>query len=357
MNIGVLDVLLFDLHRALPLVGRDMLNADFRFVGHPDDYGMQFEKPPFEAEGFLVRPLRRELKRNRFWQHFLGSSRSGQWRSHIPFELIDQQKLEVQLDGRTLSALQPTILLWPWGWSSQLRFTLEPQTRIDDVRTQLERLGDRTQRPFVAPEGGGLSMGDLFAQLSKRLKQAIYVNSGTAPGSVIFHRRRVLSIYASNKGPAPYKKHSWRPERPLADADRAGLQSLLLGREVKLDEAVERENERAFLLTFLSGTDFAMTDFKRGSLLYLVDTGGGGGKSRSSLRCLTANVATCALVSEALAGLAGANPPQGVAIQDELLGSAESMLTELDLRYNNPFCRGLFRSHTKLQPFRGIPYS
>jgi hypothetical protein len=346
------ELLLFDLHLSLrPLAGGVPVQPTFGFLLDREAYAAAFAAAPLDSDRFTVHALRRELKRNHFWRHYrnIQPPAAGPelaeklWDLQIPFRChpkafpLRYSPGQPGVGGRA----RVEVFLWPCGWSSNVEIVLRGPLTTAAVRQLLAGLG--TASPFDL-DGQPAKLSQVFARLTASLKQDLY---GGPHG--VGEKRKVdrYTVVALTRAASPLPPFD--PDL-MADADRADLLGVLLGKPVSIAELVHRESGK-LLVTRLGASDFALTDLDRRATLLAVTGAAANGRSRASLHCLAANVRTCALVSEALllfAAEAGKPYAAGHGEVDVLREAAKATLGELPDVYDNSFSKGLFVARSGL---------
>ncbi len=356
LAIHAVDLFLYDLHIALgPLGDSSLLRPESAFLVDPEGYEEAHRTgATFETRHFLIRPLRRELgggrlPRNYFWHYYSeiglpGMRTANHWHWHllIPFRCRPKD-CEVRLvcDRLGLEApVRPTILLWPFGWSINLEVSLtgdlSPRS-LQEIVAAFRADGLFRVSSFGPETVTGLS--GVFRRLTRILREDLYTDPRIGEKRPI-SRQWVISFPGVRL-----------PGGRLSDRQRIELHGVLLGKQLTPEEMAElAESPEGFLLTpLVEGDDFGMTDFDRGTLLFLANAAAAG-KSRASLYSLGANVRSCSLVGQALLHLlkSGRKWAQTDSKIQALCETAAAILYELPEYYTNPFCTRYFTTHRDL---------
>jgi hypothetical protein len=254
-----------------------------------------------------LRPLSpSEIHKNHFWNHYGYRPKAGAFLRHLPLIYEFTEKVELVLDEPPLRVkVLAQVLLWPWGWSCELKCHLDKTLHADTlqylVRSQKSGI---TDPGTFSVAGERMKCNKVFKKISEKLRQHIFCEDVDFVDSAIISRHFVLSLLEIQSKAKPFE---WSPTdrvQKLNDIDKAELYSILLGRIVSEQEAIKYDlsEPRPYLLTTFGGAAFGLSDFDNGTLLYLArPILGGEVKGPEAIECLAANNGRCAQTTLALA--------------------------------------------------------
>jgi hypothetical protein len=134
-------------------------------------------------------------------------------------------------------------------------------------------------------------------------------------------------------------------EDTMADGDRALMHSLLRGRSISVNELAEREQKKEYIITKFGygSSEFALTDFRQGTLLFMQDSAKTSSR-RASLRCLASNIRRCSVMTLLLQHFYddSARYAKENTVIANLRESIKTTLKELSSYYTNKYCRALY---------------
>lgn len=353
MRLQSADFFIYDFHLAVrPLVEQGLLRPEFTFLSRPNAYHRKHERrEAIRSENLQIQPLSRQLlrgprPRNYFWYYYSqalvpGSPDQRRWHLQLPFICRPQEsQLVLHLDepGSPIP-VTPSALLWSFGWSSALHFSVPGEWNLEELQHLTSSLhGDQRVRavePFLL-DGRPATLSRVFLRMSNGLKDAVFTTREI--GDIMsFSRRWVICI-------VPTRPHSLEA---LPDDVLTSLCSALKGKQMSRREMQARQ----FLITPLRFEgDFAVTDFKIGTVLFL-DGDQARQQAIASRLCLGSNIRDCSLATEALRLLSErarelTSPFSKVTA---LANSLSGILEQLPRRYMNPFCSHLFNQNALLR--------
>jgi hypothetical protein len=358
----------FDNHVSLaPLLQPERLHPRFAFLAEPDGYREVQESGPALASGsFAIQPLRRDLKRNYVWKAYhkilLPDNHEAAlcarcWQLQIPVRCVPHDLDVAFVPSELLEDiawhLGVEVYLCPAGWSSKLELRLRgdfavgqlQQLRYEFAKERSIRLGDQK-----------LSLSGVFRHLKNLLLEDLYGEARhDVDSKASLQRFLVTAILAAEQPLDPYD------QTRMPESDRARLQRLLRGQKQEVDQEVDRvelwnlEHPRQFRLTWFRPSemrDFALTDFRIGSLLSFTNSGLYRKYSRSRA-CAAANVCTCFRLVHHLerfyehSAEHAKNP-----LVDALRQAAAIALKRLPDVYTSPYCAGLYLKGDPAHRFR-----
>jgi hypothetical protein len=324
----------FDLHTCLPpLFDASAMRPELAFLlgrsGYNSAYQGGTELPglPF----FQLGPLsRRTFGKNHFWSNYRQiwfpgmpvASSALAWERQLPF-LLSPRRREISyhpLRPDLSCGCEPYVLLWPFGWSSNLEISVHGSLSLDEVRTLTAEI--RTGSPFHVA-GKEATLSEAFRHLSQQVQSDLHAQAVRAPMAVA--RRLVIATL-------------WEGGVPPDDSGAGGPWS----RGILFDPKGE-DREKPFFGTHFRGTEFALTYQHFGLLLAL---SAGEKRTLRSLRCMASNLHDMLVIVFALLYLYRARPEtvgQSPTV-DELTAAAKPLLLALPETYRNPVCRQLIAS-------------
>jgi hypothetical protein len=352
LRFGDVVLFVFDMHvTPSPLQDDSLLRSPFRFLANPTGFRDAFAtQTVIQGLHFEVRPLsRRDRIRNRFWRAFLSvASQDGNpdvWQQQAPF-FASSPTLELSPHVQTWLglgvadvAVKGSVVLWAWGWSTQLEIRLRGDLDCPRLSAIVGSLRDPGVTPFVL-RTGAVGVSSVFSHFAKLVRQELFEERAEPSITLAVARHFVISpLSFEDPSPQPYRRGSSK-SNSMPDAARADLHSILQGRSVDLPELVALEEGSEFLLTqFGSGVDFALSYFNRGTLILMQ----GPGKLRTlrKLYCLASNIRTCTMMAMGLTQLRvrAATFESPGRVTTDLQRGASHTLRELPRQYRNAFCQ------------------
>jgi hypothetical protein len=349
MDLDRVEILLFDLHLALnPLRDPSLLRPELGWLLNQGAYDELYrgEAPPGATPRFEIQRVRREMGRNHFWKAYAaaGSFSGSAWEQVVPFRFVPRHQLFPLEAAGELGAAEPRvrrwILVWPFGWSSNVHLTLREPMSLSQLQT---RVGLVMGGAAFHSHGAALTLSEVFERLSGDLRADLGADGKRINDYPVRRRHLVVAVTAS-RPPMPHF-------RDLSQSDRARILSLLLGEKVQAGAVPDLEKK--LLITKLTGTASAVTSFNEGTFLALSGASQSGRKGERSFSCMAHNLETATLIGLMLAELLRAaekNPLAGES-NGALLGGARRILAELPQQYQNRLCLELWESHGSLKPY------
>lgn len=261
---------------------------------------------------------------NSFWRNFRrieleGKDRSA-WHRHLPLELRSQRELKyVSAQLGETKVLEATMLLWPYGWSSNLSIEFDGSFTREEVAGIVEevRSGD-TFRVGDMKKNLGQTFGYLAKQVEEAIGRTDHVQSVARFLIPILVWDSVAEAYAA-------QANGWIKEWAY---------STVLSRN--------SEQGKAQIGVYLKGPDFAATLEGRGTLISLACRSSNGLKQ---VECAVNNMRLFLTTAHVLLTFhkwgrseAGRSPEL-----DELVRTAERLLRGLPEYYKNPLCQQVLR--------------
>jgi hypothetical protein len=244
------------------------------------------------------------------------------WERQLPFLLSPRHRDVTYRPPRPdlSQGCEPYVLLWPFGWSSNLEISVRGPLSLDEVRALVGEV--RAGSPFRVA-GAEATLSEVFRHLSQAVQSDLHSQALRAPLAV--PRRLVVATL-------------WEGGVPPDDAGAGDPWSRGI-----LFEPAGDEREKPFFGTRFRGTEFALTYPHLGLLLAL---SAGEKRTPRSLRCMASNLHDLLVMVFALLHLYRARPGTlGRSPKvDELTAAARELLLALPDTYRNPVCRQLIGS-------------
>ncbi len=308
-----LHVSLFDVHVNLLALVKGAFHPDFYFLGFPQTYERLYRQSAVLMERDELRILPHVWapgeEKNHFWEDFSANlPLPSLWHRHLPLRCEPQQmRLRFVLDQPAIATdVTPLALIWPWGWSSNLDFSLAGRFTLDDLQEVVASWGsyDSPERPFLNNDCR-CKPALVFRDLAELTARTVYRDATVTPGSAAVARHFVLSITAT-EGEMPAYRKKPKGEILMDETVREKLHSVLLGRRVGIRELQSREmaEKRPFFDTWFRAGDVGLTDLGRGTVLSMARSAAKG-SSEKTLWAKASNIRSAALMTMALTALAG----------------------------------------------------
>jgi hypothetical protein len=290
----------------------------------PVAYGRAYWPTPTQEreafDGFTQKSIGSHFYTNVFWRHYRkigleGKERSA-WHRHLPLELEPKAKLDYTgARSATARSLEATVLLWPYGWSSSLKVSVEGALTREQVEALVEEI--RSGNPFRV-DGKAKSLGQTLQHLARDVEKAI-------------GRSDAVESLSRSLTPALV----WDKGADARSAQRSGWDP-----DWAYSRVLSRTSEqgKVRICTYLKDPDFAATLATRGTLLSLSCKEEGGPAevecAVNNMRLFLRSAHVLLLFSQWGMSEAGRSPEL-----DELVRTAQRLLRELPTYYKNPLCR------------------
>jgi hypothetical protein len=354
-----IDMFAFDVHFTLkPLNTANLLQTQFNFLVDPVLYPKQYAvDAPIETQNFSIRPITRKQRQlDHFWKYYGSSSvipSSDAWSLQLPFLCEPKNALSLIIPPKSFAVtLKPVIYLLPLGWSTNLEFTLEGEADTNELIGFVGAIRSASKRPFQV-NGKDYSLSRLFELLASQLRRDIFLDPDSAEDVVKTPKHIVISLSQFAGPPVqPY-----RPLYPtgvhMPDADRALLHSILIGEKILIPDLAAREAGKQFMLTQLNGTNFAVTYFDIGTLLFMQEQAADRERQRSIV-CMASNIRKFSLSALALLAfyeeleeeLKDLQPPDPKL--ETMLRILRRRLSEIPRKCNSALCRTWYQNYSRL---------
>jgi hypothetical protein len=359
-----IDMFAFDVHFTLKALNDpNLLQPTFSFLVDPALYTKQYGvDTPVETQNFSVQPItRKQRKGDHFWKYYGSSSviaSSDAWSLQLPF--VCQPKSAISLASPPKSftiTLKPVIYLLPLGWSTNLDLTIEGKTDTSELISFVGALRSASKRTFNV-NGKEYSLSRLFEVLATQFRKDAFLDPDSAEDVVKTPKHIVISL-SQFTGPAVQPYRSPYPQGAhMPDADRALLHSILIGEKIAIPDLAARESGKQFMLTQLDGTNFAVTYFDIGTLLFMQERAADQKKQRS-MECMASNIrkfsmsalALLAFYEELNAELENMATPD--AKIKAMQGIVKRRLSEIPRKCNSALCHTWYQNYGRLNLGKG----
>lgn len=305
------------------LTSRTAFTDDFQFLGDDVNYERFFRKNErVDKDEFCISSIRRWLVQsenyrvNSFWNAFDSAGRSALLGARKPRKhwipcLWRWKPIKLKLgvvDAEFEVSISPRTLVWPFGWFTSLDFSirremppqkgkfiftlsgctsasaLSPTKQIlalEDIKLILAEVG-RKDKPAFTFNGDSLQLGRLQKILSNRIERTIFKKELQGTSVRVRSRYDIVSVIPDSV------QFYWG----LTNRDRDCIAGTLQRAKASSNslKTMEGASRSKLLMTPLSNSngDFCLTDFNRGSILFLNDA--------NNLKCLHNNIRDLSLV-------------------------------------------------------------
>jgi hypothetical protein len=272
-------------------------------------------------DGFTLKPVGPNFYTNLFWRYYRridleGRERSA-WHRHLPLELEPRATLEYMgARSATTKSLEATVFLWPYGWSSSLKLSVEGALTREHVEALVEEV--RSGKFFKVNGEKRTSLAGALGWLARRTEEAI--GRSNAVESLSRFLTPVL-VWNSTADARAAQNGGWNQDWAYSRV---------------LSRTSEKENVR--IGTNLKDPDFAATLATRGTLLSLSCKAKGG---LTQVECAANNMRLFLRIAHVLLLFSqwGKGEPGKSPELDELVRTAQRLLRELPAYYKNPLCQ------------------
>jgi len=351
------EIFTFDIHSTVKsLLDPQLVAPGFSFLTDPAQYKNAYSaRKVVTGKTFKAQPLSpRALKRNHFWRRYCGIWHGGKqdlWKLQPPFVCdLQSPKIDVTAPGTgTQAKVGSRIYLSALGWSTNIEISLSGEVSPQELRTFIGALGKDSV--FRLDGGTPQNLSVTFKAMASQLQKEVFAPAGRNTESMGTSRHLITCITDFQGSPiARYAQGDFDNVPPMESADRALMLGLLYGREVTAREVAQKEKDRAFMVTSFGGPNFSLTDFERGTLLFIQKSHCK--NPQASLRCLGSNVRFCSMMTLAVKAFYESSAGYADNSQvKELRDAIKFTLTSLPLEYKNRFCLKWCKKHTFFQQF------
>lgn len=347
-----IDIFLFDFHLDLrPLLSPARMTKDFEFLSDPAKYhGQQSTARPFTAGKLEIHPLGvRSRKRNRFWSRYnpgFSKSATPDWDIQIPFTIHPGLTIGLNVTPAT-AKVRSTIQISAIGWSTQLEISIKGSLGFDDLQALTQRLLDKNQKPFQVANDSK-SLPGLFSHFGGLWQKAAFKDPLVPPRDTNPIPRHIVISIGNYDGQAKPFRHQLGSTNWMTDAECAQLHGVLLGRSFSIQELSPVAKDQGYTyIQFGDSSNFAISYFGHGSLIFMQEEAASARKRRESMRCLGRNISHFSQLALSIPNILS-TAESGQSLQ-ALQGTLKSSLKSLGQNYTNEFCKMWFGKHKLLQ--------
>jgi hypothetical protein len=364
---------IFDLHialRPLFLPESQAVNDSLRFLvdreGYQDYYNQNASTDSFS----IVSLGKSAVRGNKFWQvytkiHWLNTTPDF-WNLQIPF--VARPKMTVlcndsalKLSERGIQAtVEPEIFIAGIGWTTSINIHLEgkidPYYLIELIacfRTGRSRLSEQDVYPFLVQNGSSsepMRLDQLYTFIADRLRKELYNVQRNSPNDKrVIERYHVISIKKYEGEPLLYRreKHDKPNIKVMSPSEQALMHSRVYGRLVDEEEASQQLEGRV-LYTQFDDTNFALTEFDRGTLHFMQEILRKENLSPETLDCMSNNILTFLRMIFALYHFYNSSKGERNDKIVKLRRNLCKTLKGLAGSYTNKFCEGFYDNYDHL---------
>lgn len=364
-NFNSVDMILLDAHTAIkPIIQPELLKETFRFLTNRAKYNKQFTlEKTIESDNGVCQPVtKRERSRNHFWKNYIAQYlyRFDYYDLQIPFIFKPKNfDLTVNLENYsfTVPRVEAFVYLTSTGWSSTVRMSLAGEN-ISSGKLQefTGSLGNKLDNafPFLI-SGEKHKLTSVFRKMKEIVKNEIYLAPDSIGEKISIPRQHFISLAKTTSTPKFYNgnhaKKAGKHNPVMATAERAELLSILFGNAVTATDVATYEQKT--LRTWFNETNFSLTNFDLGNLLFMQEEAAGSAPKVKSLRCMNSNISTCTRMNLMLLhfhSLAEKFPQTNTTL-NVLLIKTRGLFRHIPSAYNNRYCDNLYQHHGNLEKY------
>jgi len=334
----------------------DFFQEEFAFFKSEEAYNQAYwSQRAAQTPHFIFRGLPQRVLRNHLWRRYIGKTDpigSDAWALELPLVGHPPGRL-LALSGDTnpQARTRLRVYLSPLGWSTNILIRLQGHILNRELIDFVARLTGKPPQTGDAPaespllmDGTPQSLTNLFRQVEAWLLEEVYVPDRWLGSHLQIPLHLVVSLNKFDGDIVGYKA--------MAPADQGLMLSILYGRTIEALEVV-RGKVPDVLWTKISGSNFALTDFSHGTLVF-AQREAQDPEREAALHCLVKNIRDCLMLTftlmhfhtESQKRAPDADPEARVT---SLRDYARSNLRRLRSNYHNEFCRNLFRHRKALK--------
>lgn len=371
LKFQTVDILAFDLHTVVqPLGDSSMLEAQCRFLSDPDLYNQQYQSgQPVRTKSFEIAPFAQKfVEENHFWQfymkikHAAKQAKPNYWKLQAPFACkLLNTTIKVMLDDASIQVkLRPQIFISALGWSTTINIRLKGDMTAAQLAQFVGKLRGKAtsgDARIFDLNGSREPLWKLYSAVQKKLFNEVY-STQNPPSETIKLERYVLISPARFTGEIKVFKGDPGSYLEMSDEERASMLSILYGESLSVDRFNGDYNGRKFAVVGFhdGGPEFALSEFKKGTFLFMQETAQVGTKHRRAarrLQCFSSNVRTILKMALTLHHFCNSETASRYAKTDPKIGSlladVKTDLTELRDNYQHDFCKFIFSEYGPLQ--------
>ena len=272
MKFQAVDILAFDVHTAInPLANPELVKLDFRFLVDKDKYNQQYNSGlPVQANDLIISPFKKRqlFHHNHFWRNYLAMSSGSErnyWGLQIPF-IYEPNNIDLMVNMQGLNfqvEKQAIVFLNSMGWSTNIKIRLTGDIAPIKLQDFVGRLYNKNDM---------LSLSSTFQELSHRVRGGVYISPLTVGDTLSISKHLIISLIPFNDSSdhRKYFKSEWGESPYMTDAERAKLLGILFGNQITLEQL--SLNIKKVTVTRFGGTNFALTNWDTGTLLYMQES-------------------------------------------------------------------------------------
>jgi hypothetical protein len=368
---------IFDLHialRPLLLPESEAVNDSLRFLVEREGY-QDYYKQIASTDSFSIVPLEKSVLRgNRFWQVYMRipeiswlNNTPDFWNLQIPF--VARPKMKVLCNDSALklsekgiqTTVEPEIFITGIGWTTSINIHLEGEIDpcylielIAYFRTGRSPLSEQDVYPFLVQNGSfsePMRLNQLYAFIANKLRSELYNVPRNSPGDKrVIERYHVISIKKYEGEPLLYRreKHDKPNIKVMSPSEQALMHSLVYGRFVDEEEALQQIEGRTLLYTQFDDANFALTGFDHGTLHFMQEILRKENLSPETLDCMGNNILIFLRIIFALYHFYNSSKGAKNVKIVKLRGNICKALKGLAGSYTNKFCEGFYDNYDHL---------
>ena len=351
-----IDISVFDFHLTLdPLLNPALLNAGYNFLADPVAYNQQYSAGKSASSGNLnLKPLKwRSLTYHHYWKYYQTIWPTGTsydfWKLQMPYiGKFATQNVQLETNSANFNASVSVILfVTAVGFSTNINILLRGKMSPADVEAYMGQLMKKGAVLFKV-NGKSKSLPQVFEYFAELLRKELYV--GKVVDILRINKHSVMTL-SSFTGPLEF--YSPTGKNHMSAADRGAFHAMLKGTPVSALDLVNLENQKQFLLTKFSDTDFAISYFDIGSLVFMqdiaLDAQKQGRAAKSKMRCHSKNIRNYLLTTLSLYNFYRDSKKEAAqnAKVKSLRDDVAVTLQEIPKHYTNPFCKSF---HDNFKP-------
>jgi hypothetical protein len=354
---------IFDIHPALLLLqepARQYYQDPFKFLQSADEYRkIYIGAQPIETNSFSFGSLpASELDKSHFWEPFSRiSKKDGQpdfWTLQMPF--IGKYKksgitVEHKLAGVKIT-VSPLIYLSAIGWSVNLRIDLKGDIKKADLIDFMDWISRGTQKSFSFKIGAEtMDRKECLRFFNSRILEEVYQKANAPLRGMKIINQVIVSINSYEGDVIPYID--------MPAFEQALMRSILFGNNIDVLQLESEKQKRPLATTHIttSATNFALTNFEQGSLIFLqreakvrkpVNR-----RNKRKVMCFVENCKNCTmmayLLSEFYSKTANSNGAGDLA---NLRTSIPQTVKQIPDYYGSAFCKNLFLQNSRFRDLK-----
>lgn len=352
-------VAVLDIHPAISLAKeptKDFLQANFAFLKSKALYLQQYwSATPVNTASFTFKGLpEKHLAKSHFWKSLCDSRSAGNrpdvWALQIPFagRYVKADLQLVHPFGGVTCSVVPVIHLCTIGWSVQFKIDVEGAIKKPLLIDLLGWLSGTTNPGFSFRIGQqSLTVKEAFRYFNNLLLEEVYQKGIPPHPGIKIIRQQVVSVNTYEGSVEAYNG--------MPSDEKALMRSLLFGRDIDPLDLSRDELNYPVTRTIISGagTNFALSNFERGSLIFLQREANNphpiNREHKRKVVCFSNNCRNCLMI--AYLQWQFYTQTGGVTVSNEWTDLRKDVLLTLQsipVNFSNTFCKNLFAQHSGL---------